>query len=95
MTVYEYLCRECGVFEVDRPMGTAVPEVPCPRCARNARRRFCPPLLSRAPSALAVAHAREEKSRDEPEVVDRVPPRPAHRGGRPPGHPALKRLPKW
>jgi putative FmdB family regulatory protein len=90
MATYEYLCPHCGLFDVHLPMGTAPPSRGCSRCERGARRVFSPPSFSRVHPALSTALDREERSRDEPEVVSRVP------GGRRPRspHPALARLPR-
>lgn len=75
MPIYEYLCANCGVFEVARPMGTATVSDRCATCGRVARRSYGAPLLNRTPRPLAEALARAEKSRAEPEVVGSVPPR--------------------
>lgn len=75
MAIYEYRCVECGTFERSMPMGTATPSASCPACGRDGNRVFSAPMTSRTPGRLTEAFAREEASRDYPEVVDRVPPR--------------------
>jgi putative FmdB family regulatory protein len=91
MVVYVYHCAECGDFDVSLDMGAASGTLTCPTCALPARRRYTAPLLVRTPAPLATMLAKEEKSRDEPEVVAGPPPR---RSTPKPRHPALERLPK-
>ncbi|GAA5083860.1 hypothetical protein GCM10023259_094750 [Thermocatellispora tengchongensis] len=71
-------------------MGTAPEDFECAKCHRAAARVFSAPHLARMPSGLAAALAREEQSREAPQVVTEVPGR---RRERPP-HPALGRLPR-
>jgi putative FmdB family regulatory protein len=75
VAVYEYRCSDCGIFERSMPMGTATGSVVCPTCGRDANRVFSVPTTYRTPKPLAAMLAREEKSRDYPQIVDRVPPR--------------------
>jgi putative FmdB family regulatory protein len=93
MATYEYRCPGCGPFLLSLPIGTAPARAGCPGCRTAAARVFTPPLLNRTPAALGRALAREEASRDRPEVVHRVPPAPG-RARAPVPHPALARLPK-
>ncbi|GGP99641.1 FmdB family zinc ribbon protein [Streptosporangium pseudovulgare] len=90
MVTYEYLCPECGRFEVRLPMGAAPPTRDCPACERAARRVLSAPRLSRVSPALSAALDRGERSREAPEVV---PAPPGRRAVRPP-HPATARLPR-
>ncbi|MCC5581635.1 zinc ribbon domain-containing protein [Microtetraspora sp. AC03309] len=105
MAIYEYLCPDCGPFDVFLPMGTAPETRDCSACEGPARRRFSGPHLRRVHPVLAASLAREERSREAPEVVPApggtsgsapggVPRRRA--SGRParPPHPALARLPR-
>jgi hypothetical protein len=74
------------------PMGTATATVACPSCGQDAKRIFAVPMTYRTSKPLASMLAREEASRDHPQVVDRVAPR---RRPRPtPPNPALARLPR-
>jgi putative FmdB family regulatory protein len=75
MATYEYRCERCGLFDIDRAMGTAPRAMACPTCGAEAARVFSAPLLTRTPAALGKALAREERSGYEPEVVTRVPPK--------------------
>lgn len=79
MAVYQYRCSGCGVFDVVRPMGTASTSERCMACGSAAPRSYSAPYLNRTPRPLADALTKAEKSREQPEVVDRVPP-----GRRPP-----------
>ncbi len=93
MATYQYRCRDCGIFERSMPMGTATGSARCPTCGRDANRLFSVPMTSRTPKPLAATLAREEASRDHPEVVERVPS--ASRPRRPAAsQDLLARLPK-
>jgi len=93
VAVYEYRCSDCGIFERSMPMGTATRSARCPSCGRDANRVFSVPMTYRTPKPLAAMLAREEASRDYPEIVDRVPPR--RRRPRPAAsQDVLARLPK-
>lgn len=74
MATYEYRCSDCGTFERSMPMGTATQRATCPTCARGAKRVFSVPMTYRTSQPLATMLAREEASRDYPEIVERVPP---------------------
>jgi putative FmdB family regulatory protein len=92
VATYDYRCDDCDRFEQRMPMGTATATVACPSCGRDAKRIFAVPMTYRTPTPLARLLAREEASRDYPQVVDRVPPR---RRPRPtPPNPAHARLPR-
>jgi putative FmdB family regulatory protein len=73
MASYLYRCERCGLWEVQRPIGTAESAEPCPTCGATSRRRYTPPLLSRTPTAVATALLRDEASRDTPQVTTAVP----------------------
>ena len=75
MATYEYRCSDCGIFERSMPMGTATESARCPTCGGDGSRVFSVPMTYRTPKSLAAMLAREEASRDHPEVVDRVPSR--------------------
>ncbi|MFF4778248.1 FmdB family zinc ribbon protein [Microtetraspora fusca] len=107
MAIYEYLCPECGPFDVFLPMGTAPQARNCAACGGKARRRYSGPNLRRVHPALAAGLAMEERSREAPEVVHRPDAESGDSGdaregtfraasGRParPPHPALSRLPR-
>ncbi|WP_199881036.1 FmdB family zinc ribbon protein [Streptomyces kebangsaanensis] len=91
MATYEYLCSQCGSFDVKLTIGTAPKTHGCPVCTNPARRLYSAPGLSLTSSASAALHEREEQAREAPAVVSEVPPRtrPEQRP-----HPALSRLPR-
>jgi len=71
MATYAYRCPDCGAFDEIRPMGEAPERVACPRCAASSPRAWTAPRLAGMNPALRSALAREEASRDAPEVVTR------------------------
>lgn len=91
MATYEYCCSRCGSFDVKLPIGTAPARQNCPRCSGAARRVYSAPALAATSPAVTALHEREEASRENPEVVRRVPAGPAAPA---PAHPALARLPR-
>ncbi len=93
MAIYEYRCSDCGIFERSMPMGTATEFGVCPTCGRESNRVFSVPMTYRTPKPLAATLAREEASREYPEVVERVPPRSRHHRPAAPQD-VLARLPK-
>jgi putative FmdB family regulatory protein len=91
MATYEYSCNDCGPFDVKLPIGTAPAEYVCPKCRGRARRVYSPPATAFTSPAVAGLREQEEKSREIPTVVTRVPPKeatPRH------VHPAVARLPR-
>jgi len=95
MATYAYRCAEHGDFDISRPMGMAAATSRCKICNKEAVRVFRAPMLSFAPRALVAAIDRTVKSRDEPEVVSALPPRPvrAHNSTAT-SNPAWRRLPR-
>ncbi|MFS4092408.1 FmdB family zinc ribbon protein [Streptomyces sp. AF1A] len=91
MATYEYSCSRCGSFDVKLPIGTAPTRQSCPRCSGTARRVYSSPAFASTPRAIGALREREEKSREKPEVVTRVPAGPSTPGAT---HPALARLPR-
>lgn len=92
MATYQYRCRDCGSFEVARPIGQALPREACSACGRESRRVFTPPMLGRTPQALARALRVQEASANEPRAVGEVPP--ARRTPAPSTDPRHALLPK-
>ncbi|MFG2606089.1 FmdB family zinc ribbon protein [Streptomyces sp. NPDC048514] len=91
MATYEYLCSRCGPFEVKLAIGTAPAVHGCPVCTGAAKRVYSSPGFPRTSPAVAALHAREDRSREVPEVVSEVPPR---RRVRQQAHPPDSRLPR-
>jgi putative FmdB family regulatory protein len=79
MPVYVFACRECGSFEVSRPMAEAGSRACCPACQREARRVFTPPRLARLAAPMRRALESEEASAHEPRVVTEKRGRPLRR----------------
>jgi putative FmdB family regulatory protein len=71
MVTYAYRCAVCGSVDINFPMGQAPTCADCPRCGAGVERRWTSPGLTRMHRGLRDAFAREERSRDEPEVVSR------------------------
>ena len=95
MATYAYRCAQDGDFDVSRPLGMAPAKSVCPVCNSEAARVFRAPMLSLAPRALVNAIDRTEKSRDEPDVVSALPPRPARaQNSTARQNPAWQRLPR-
>lgn len=95
MVAYEYRCDRHGRFEVRRPMGEAPPTATCAVCQRDAARVYSAPMTSRAPAHVIAAIDHAEKSRDEPDVVTSLPPRPPRRRTPDaPANPMLRKLPR-
>ncbi|UTF60026.1 zinc ribbon domain-containing protein [Gilvimarinus sp. DA14] len=67
MPVYDYRCKDHGVFSDLATMDKSADPAPCPVCAASCARviMVSPKLLDMAP-ANREAHARNEKSRDKP-----------------------------
>ena len=96
MAFYDYRCGLDGVFEIVRPLGTAPQTIACPECGAEASRVFSTPMLATtAPKELVAAIEHAEKTRDAPDIVTSLPPRPAHqRTPVLPLTPTLRRLPR-
>jgi putative FmdB family regulatory protein len=95
MARYEYACAADGAFELTLPLGTAPAASACPACGAEAARVFSAPMLKRMAPGLVAALDHSEKTREAPDVVTKLPPRPAHRRTpMAPLTPALRRLPR-
>jgi putative FmdB family regulatory protein len=96
VAIYEYRCEQDGVFEINRPIGTAPEAVSCSACGSEARRVLSAPMVKRgARTGLFAAIETAEKSRHEPEVVTSLPSAGARRRTPVlPLTPGLRRLPR-
>jgi putative FmdB family regulatory protein len=74
VVTYAFHCPDCGSVDMTFPMGEAPGRTECPRCGAWVRRRWTGPALARLRPAIRDAYAREERSRDEPDVVTRPGP---------------------
>jgi putative FmdB family regulatory protein len=93
MATYEYVCGECGRFDVRLAIGTAPAGYECPSCASIARRAFSAPVLHDLSKPVSAAVERAGLTGETPEVVTAVPDRMDRRVA-PPVHAALARLPR-
>ncbi|HEY7144979.1 MAG TPA: zinc ribbon domain-containing protein [Streptosporangiaceae bacterium] len=86
MPVYVFSCRDCGTFELSRPMADAGDAARCPACRGESRRVFTPPGLARLDRPVRRVLENEEASAHEPEVVSqrRGRPLPQQRSSTPP-----------
>jgi putative FmdB family regulatory protein len=81
MPLYDYACPDCGAFRAWRPMSESDLAIRCPDCAGTAQRAMVAPSLALMASTRRTAHARNEKSADQPVVASR-----AEMGRAQPGH---------
>jgi putative FmdB family regulatory protein len=79
MPVYVFSCRDCGPFELSRPMAETGNTAHCPICLREARRVFTPPGLTRLATPVRRVLETEEASAHEPRVVTQKRGRPLPR----------------
>jgi putative FmdB family regulatory protein len=86
MPVYVFSCRDCGPFELSRPMAETGRPARCPICLRDSRRVFTPPGITRLATPVRRVLEKEEASAHEPRVVaqKRGRPLPQHRSRKPP-----------
>jgi putative FmdB family regulatory protein len=68
MPIYEYECREHGLFEQTRPMHRSAEGASCPECTAASPRVLSVTRTSVVPRAASIAHARNEKSQHAPEL---------------------------
>ena len=69
MPLYDYHCNDCGDFRAWRRMSEADAKTSCPTCATPARRAMVAPGLALMASNTRIAHTRNEKSADQPQVM--------------------------
>ena len=68
MTLFEYNCKEHGLFELMRPLGLRKHPAPCPDCGKLAPRAYSMPSFALVEPGKRKAIERNEKSRFEPHV---------------------------
>jgi putative FmdB family regulatory protein len=85
MPSYEFVCADCGPFEVLRSMAQAGSPAQCPECDTQARRVFTAPGVALLAAPRRGALEREERSAHEPEMTTRKTGRhmPHRHGARP------------
>lgn len=93
MATFVYRCPADGILEMRWPVGTAPSQVRCPACAEDARRVYTAPLVSGGSSPAMALIDRTQRTRDEPEVMTRLPSS-GREQRRPDLNPAWQRLPR-
>src|SRR5262245_53807293 len=72
MPVYDYECRECGIFTALRPMSDCRSLLACPNCGVDAVRTFqTAPAIAGIDSVKRAAIAINERSANAPRMSDR------------------------
>ncbi|MDB4973310.1 MAG: regulatory protein FmdB family [Myxococcaceae bacterium] len=66
MPMYEYECRDHGVFEVLKSLAQYAEPAACPECDLTAMRVLSTPRLSGLSRPDMIAHSHNERSRHEP-----------------------------
>ena len=73
MPIYDYACNDCGPFTEWQSMSLSSKPKACPDCGRRAKRTISAPLIATMDPHRRIAHQRNEKSADQPEVVRKTP----------------------
>lgn len=68
MPVYEYLCPQCGSFDMNRPMSDYQKPADCPSCGASAPKIVAAVPLNIMSGTTRKAHQLNEKSAHEPRV---------------------------
>ena len=68
MPVYEYECREHGLFELLNSLSQSRDPAPCPTCALPGARVLSAPHLCAMPRSALLARDRNERSRCDPRL---------------------------
>ena len=71
MPKYDYICPDCGPFEEWRSMSLSAEPVACTSCGRGSSRAISAPFISNMNPYNRVAHQRNEKSADQPMVINK------------------------
>jgi putative FmdB family regulatory protein len=77
--LYEYECRDHGVFEAQRSIAESGQDGVCEVCLRGAPRIVSAPNLGQMARSQVKAFERNERSRYEPKVVHTEPRRAGER----------------
>ncbi len=86
MPIYEYTCRNCGSFSGWQSMSLSADPKACPSCSRPSERALSTPFIANMDPYNRVAHQRNEKSADSPEVITKAPADHEHRSSKHGGH---------
>lgn len=71
MPLYNYVCNHCGPFLDWQSMSLALEPIACTTCGAQASRAVSAPSLALMSPTNRIAHSRNEKSADKPEVVNK------------------------
>ena len=80
MPLYDYVCDDCGDFRSWRKMSESGDSMACPTCEQIVGRAVTAPSLALIPNNNRIAHSRNEKSADQPDVVTRSSMDNSHAG---------------
>ncbi|MGH6953082.1 MAG: FmdB family zinc ribbon protein [Alphaproteobacteria bacterium] len=70
MPLYDYMCRKCGPFREWQSMAAASDPCACPTCRRRSARTMSAPHLRASPATARYrAEERNERSANEPRVM--------------------------
>ncbi|MFQ5773934.1 MAG: FmdB family zinc ribbon protein [Kiloniellaceae bacterium] len=90
MPLYNYVCEGCGEFDAWGSMSECEKPARCPTCGHRSRRAVSAPALALMNGANRKAHQINERSADEPKVVEvpdgGSPFKRGHRHGHGHGH---------
>lgn len=90
MPLYEYECRDHGLFELIRGIAESGEPAPCPDCTLPGARVLSAPHLSAMPRSQLLARDRNERSRHEPRVSNAADTSEPRAHGAAPKPPALR-----
>ena len=71
MPLYYYNCDVCGPFQSHAPMKRYKVPATCPTCGAKCPRKMSVPFVADLAPAIGAAHLRNEKSAEEPVVMNR------------------------
>ena len=72
MPLYDYECDHCGSFRDWRSMSEAAAPADCPTCGYSAPRAISAPFIAGMNPHTRIAHQRNEKSADQPQMVTKT-----------------------
>ncbi len=72
MPLYDYSCDACGDFRAWQAMSRAAATADCPSCGDPAGRSVAAPFIANMNPNTRIAHQRNEKSAEEPQVLSRA-----------------------
>jgi putative FmdB family regulatory protein len=79
MPLYDYQCDRCGPFKEFWPLSKWNKDAACPNCGGASKRTVATPRLQCISRNTRIAHERNERSAEEPKVMQRAELDTAHR----------------